>query len=427
MMLALVATTGTTPASAAPEGDVAGTSAELRKADRYSPRAGVKLNDPLSKLAARRAVYNQIRKSIESARKRSVIQIATWNFSSARLRRELIQAHDRGVAVRLIMQRNMAKIQGPNGDFRQLNRALKRDGDRPRNAKRSWARLCGGSCRGPGGIVHSKVHMFSKLGDDRDIVMVGSGNTTDFSASVQWNDNYTIKNDAGTYDFFTKIFNQMKRDRPVRRTTQTFKVDRDRTAIIFPHKRKKVKYDPVLRRLRGVECRGATGDAGNSRNRTVIRVAQTAILDDRGEAIARRLRELHNDGCNVKILYAVAKSRVLDVLGARGGRGPMKHREITQDTDGDGVYDRYLHLKILTINGVYRGKTDAFVTWNGSENWTRVAINSDEAGYRIERKGVTMEYSRYIDRLYADPPRNARLSARVDLDSIDRYAKVEIH
>jgi hypothetical protein len=217
----------------------------------------------------------------------------------------------------------------------------------------------------------------------------------------------------------------MAADRRARPPYRTVNHANGLQSIFFPWQPRRGK-DPVLRRLAPVTCKGARGGTGVN-GRTKIRVAQTAILDDRGLRIALRLRQLYNQGCNVKIIYAVAKDKVLVPLRhTKRGRVPM--REITQDTNGDGVYDKYLHMKILTVSGVYGSNRAARITWNGSENWTAVAANSDEAGFRVVGGPTEAKYANWIDRLFANPPRSvARDYARFRSEPVDPYANIQIY
>ncbi len=116
---------------------------------------------------------------------------------------------------------------------------------------------------------------------------------------------------------------------------------------------------------------------------------------DRGKAIASRLRQMWVRGCNIKIVYAVFGNEVLNIL-RHTSRGPVPIRQIAQDFDKDGVYDRYLHMKTMAISGVWNGRTNANVTWNGSANWTGVALASDEIVMRIFDANVRPDLQRLV-------------------------------
>jgi hypothetical protein len=137
----------------------------------------------------------------------------------------------------------------------------------------------------------------------------------------------------------------------------------------------------------------------------------TAMSDERGIAIAQRLRQMWERGCNLRIIYAVMGNQVLDILRNKSGRGPVPIMQIAQDWNLDGLYDRYLHMKVLTVAGVYGKNTAANVTWNGSANWTSLALKSDEVGMRIFLPQVRKKYNKWIDYLFFNPPPRPELAA----------------
>lgn len=108
----------------------------------------------------------------------------------------------------------------------------------------------------------------------------------------------------------------------------------------------------------------------------------------------------------------------------------MPIRQIAQDFDGDFIYDRYLHLKAMTISGVIGNTRNADFTWNGSANWAGYTLDSDEVYTRMGGPIVRRQYNQYINRLFRNPPRSAR--GRVPdgfarMAGIDPYAKLELN
>src|SRR5207342_897896 len=74
---------------------------------------------------------------------------------------------------------------------------------------------------GPGNL-HMKVYAFSRTGAARNVVMTGSANLPDRAASLQWNELYTMNNEAPLYNTFVRVFNQLKHDRKVSPRWVTF-------------------------------------------------------------------------------------------------------------------------------------------------------------------------------------------------------------
>ena len=96
-----------------------------------------------------------------------------------------------------------------------------------------------------------------------------------------------------------------------------------------------------------------------------------------------------------------------------------------QDLDGDGVYDRYLHSKVLTIRGTYRAPPAA-VALNGSANWSPKVLASDEAVMKVQGAALVRRYNTWIDGLFANPPTSAPAMARRSVfGPVDAYAKIE--
>lgn len=267
--------------------------------------------------------------------------------------------------------------------------------------------------------------------------MYGSVNATDLAANYQWNDLTTLANNTAHYDRLVAIFDEMTLDRPAPEPYQYFG-PADHLAGVFPHQGPNVRYpDPVLNDLSRVRCAPVATGHGLS-GRTHIRIAMTAMTDERGVNLAKRLKQLYDQGCNIRIIYAMFGNTVLNVLRGKGGRGPIPMRQVAQDFNKDCIYDRYLHTKIMTISGNWNGNPAAEVTWNGSANWTTNSLNSDEVGMRIYTTGVRKLYSGWIDSIFNNPPQatpgvcsptEGRMAVRTgELESytVDPYSEMEI-
>ncbi|NYG55223.1 phospholipase D-like domain-containing protein [Nocardioides perillae] len=397
------AAVATAPAALAPSA-LRAAAVSARAPKRYTPPVGVRFNDPLGGRDARRKILGHLIRTVDSVPSRQAIRIASWNIRSNDLVDALVRAHRRGVSVRVVIDRLNANPDNPNEGFDRLARALagSRNGSRPPEL-RSVTQRCASACRGPRGIAHAKFFLFSKAGNARWITMFGSANATDLAATHQWNDLFTLRDRPGLYEHFELVFDEMVSDQHATQGFVTADFGPYRTAF-YPYRDEGAVGDPVLNELNRTRCAGATGGAG-TKGRTRIRIAMTSWHGDRGIAIAERLRQMFDRGCNVKVVYAVMGNEILRIM-RRGGPRPIPLRQIVQDFDSDGVYDRYLHIKTMTISGNYDGVGDAEVTFNGSANWTPVALVSDEAGMRIFGRGVRAQYEQWVDRLYANPPYN---------------------
>jgi phosphatidylserine/phosphatidylglycerophosphate/cardiolipin synthase-like enzyme len=372
----------------------------------YNVPTGSRVNNPLGDREARRRIIGHLLHTINSTPGGEKIRFATWNMRSDDLTHALIMAHRRGVSVRVVIDRLNANPRNPNPGFERLTNALKfGQKKRPQNMK-SFTRRCVSACRAPGGIAHVKFYLFSKVRKTktksaRDIVMYGSANATDLAAYGQWNDLYTMRGQGSVYREFSRVFKQMTQDRNVDQPFLDFRHG-NTTLDFYPYKGAGTKKDPLMEVLNDIVCKGATDGTG-TKGHTRLRIAQTSMWGDRGIMIARRLRVMWQRGCDIKIVYAVLGNNVLWVL-RHTTRGKVPIKQIAQDFNRDGVYDRYLHMKNMGVSGVYAGATNVNVSWNGSANWTSVALASDEVVGRIYSTKLMRDYSNWVDFLYAHPP-----------------------
>ncbi|WP_372728872.1 phospholipase D-like domain-containing protein [Nocardioides sp.] len=400
--------------------------------DDYTPRGGVKFNNPLAAADSRRRIIRHLLRTVNSVPGKEKIRIASWNFRSDELADALIRAHRRGVSVRVLVDRLNSNPDNRNDTFIRMTKAFRGDKNR-KPEMRSFTRRCVSSCRYKGGIAHSKFFLFSRAGKATDVVIHGSFNATDLASHSQWNDVFTVRGRTAIYDEFVHVYDQMVKDKAVKQPYLSGTHGKF-TSYFYPYKGEGTEKDPLLKELAKVRCQGATGGSGTN-GRTKIRIAQTSMHGDRGKAIAGRLRQMWQRGCDVKIVYAVFGNEVLRIL-RQTNRGPVPLKQIAQDFNLDGVYDRYLHMKNMSLSGVYAGDSAAEVTWNGSANWTSVALASDETVMRIFDPKLRRQYSDWVDWLYANPPaytaqeqavvNERRRAAAARGVVIDPYAQMEL-
>jgi phosphatidylserine/phosphatidylglycerophosphate/cardiolipin synthase-like enzyme len=401
-------------------------------AGRYDPPSGVLFNNPLGTTAERQAIFQHLLRAVKSSPKNSKIRMATWNFKSPRLTDALVDAHRRGVSVRITMSRGNANAENPNPNYDRLNRVFstRANAKRPEDMT-SWIRRCSGSCRGAHGIAHTKVYLFSKVGPARNVMMFGSANATDASARYQWNDMFTVKERPALWKRWEQILAEMGNDKPLKAPFARFGSPRF-TAMVYPFTgRTAPKTDVMLTELRRIRCAGAV-NAG-VRGKTSIRIAQTAWTDERGMALAQRVRSMWDRGCDFRVIYAMMGTKIYHYLRSPKGRGPVPMAHIVQDWNLDGIYDRYLHTKVMTVSGVYGDNPSANFTWNGSSNWTSKSLRSDEELFRIEGRAVRRQYARWIDQVFSNPPPRPELDSTtmlrrsIDTRAVDPYAHMEIN
>ncbi len=405
LTVALLVTGGPVPsgATASPAPQLAATEVMQKpKKKPYQVQPGIKFNSPLGSRADKFRINDHIKDAIDHARPGSKIKIMTWNFMSASAADALLRAQRRGVVVRLLMDASNNDEDTPNPPFRKLKRGLAEQNGKKRPERRSQAKVCTNSCRSTGGAAHAKFFLFSRTGKSRDVFMQGSANLTLAAATNQWNDIFTFVDRPKIYDFAEGVFDEMWRDEPVKRPYVSLQAGR--YGMYFsPYKGRNFTVDPVQDAMNQVRCRG-TVRSGNARNRTIIRSAPDVIRGKRGMVAARQLKALWDRGCDVRIIYTVMGIDVRKVLRGAGGRGPVPMRHLVQDFDGDGDFDNYFHMKVLTINGVLGKDRTTFLTFNGSSNTSDLATWSDENIGSLRGRNYTLKYQKHIDYWFENRP-----------------------
>ena len=117
--------------------------------------------------------------------------------------------------------------------------------------------------------------------------------------------------------------------------------------------------------------------------------------------LGRKVWQLWQGGCDIRVGYTVVGrdiGRMMRRPGQRGHGVPMRH--LVQDVNGDGMFDRYFHLKAMSVVGNVGGDRSNWVTLNGSSNWSGRGIRSDENLGIHWRRSLTRRYQTYIDHWY---------------------------
>ena len=381
---------------------VAGTGAAQATPDHFNPPKGPTFNNPFGGNAARYRINTKLIRTINSVKAGHKIRIASWNYRSPGISSALIRAHQRGVSVRVIMDYGNWNPDIPNAIARRAHEAFSHGNKHRRGDMTSWLKRCRGACRGNHGIAHTKFYAFDKVNDTKYVEMYGSANATLLAATIQWNDIYTLTKSRSRYQEFIRVFNQMKRDRAVKQGYLHYGHGAMQLGF-YPFTGRHTKRDPVLSVLNNVRCTGATRGTG-VRGHTKIRIAQTATYGNRGLAIAHRLASMKKRGCNIRLVYAMFGRQALQVMRHDAGPGGVPMTHLAYDADCNGIYDKYVHMKSMTVSGVYGSNHHARITWNGSANWTPVSLSSDEVVGRLQRGDVTRTYSNWIDFLFTHVP-----------------------
>jgi phosphatidylserine/phosphatidylglycerophosphate/cardiolipin synthase-like enzyme len=371
------------PASA----PAAAASKERKRKGAWTPQPGALLSDPMIP-GQNRNILARVIKSIRNTAKHEYIRVVVWNYDDRPVTDALLAADRRGVNVQVVVA---GSVDNPNWarTRAQLNR---NSGDK------SFAVKCTGGCRSRTKIMHSKYVLFSRIHKAKNIAMFGSFNLTTPAGNRQWNDMVTTRN-FGLYHTLEQTFNEYARDKVLSAPYKVTDLGKYKVTL-FPA----FNRNPILAELKKVSCQGATGGAGNAEGHTKIRIAIAGWFDAYGNDIARRVRSLWDHGCDIRIITTLAGRGVNQALKNPAGRGPVPMRQLTYDPNGDGIPERYLHMKNIAISGVFAGDTSANVLITGSPNWSTRAQKSDEILFRITKANkMVRQYQANTDRLFSGP------------------------
>ena len=384
-------------------------------------------NSATGSTATKNRILNHLIGAINHTRPGGQIFIMSWNVMSKPATTALINAQRRGVQVLVLMDAINVSANAPNPQWRRLVRSLAAYNKYFPATRRSYAKACQYSCRrGVGGSAHSKFYLFSQVGKTSGVVMHGSANLTTASATNQWNDLFTFTGNAGIYLFAKSIFYQMFQDKAVYPSYRYFKGNGYGLAFsprIAPNGALYPARDMLETKLAQTTCTGAVN--GNRNHRTVIRAFPDVIRGKWGDRIARQLKRLWNQGCDVKVGYTILGSSTGAILKAKSGRGPVPLRHMVVDRNGDKVFDKYFHLKAWTINGVVNGDRNVFFTMHGSSNISDNAAVSDENIGWFYSPAITRAFQNHMDYWFANPPRSRAPIPSLVPKNLDPYANME--
>ncbi len=325
------------------------------------------------------------------------IRLATWSFNDMAVAKALVAAHKRGVSVQIIAAQSANADRRPWKYLkRQLGQRYFLPGVTGSSDRVSFARECRGSCRGRGGTPHSKFFLFDNVGSAhaRNVVMQTSMNLTQFGYQGQWNFAQVVRS-AEVYAGFLNVYREMRFNTPNAAPYRVYNVGAI-TSLFFPLPGASAVTDPVMEVLNQVKCTGSTTGAA----RTRIRIINYSIYDTRGTWIAKRLRKLWDQGCDIKFIYSLSTRPVMGILRSGAGRGaiPVKQSVILNSKK---EIVKYNHSKYMTISGVYGTNTNAWLTLAGSSNWSNAGFSSDEQMQLITGYGTARAYMLNFDKTWA--------------------------
>ncbi|NUR08214.1 MAG: hypothetical protein HOQ45_14550 [Nocardioidaceae bacterium] len=395
----------------------------------YVPASGPKFNNPYGGAGERRRILHHVIETINSTPgyrlrnangKRIIspithrpvvcpsnprlfpaqIKIALYSIADKAFTDALIRAHRRCVSVKILMNSHLNADTSPS--WRRLINAL---GTRPAPSKyesrRSFAYRCSHGCLGSA-VLHTKMYVFSNTYRSQRVVMTGSSNMTSNAVKVQWNDLYTVRNNARLYGDYRGQFMRMVRDRTGGRP-RVFR-EGGYTSTFYPFFGATRSSDLTMRALNSIRCTGARGAGINGHS--VVYIAMHSWHGTRGKYLAQRVRQMYSRGCYVRILYSFMGHGTFTLLTRNTGSRMVARRVLFPGPRGL-VAAKYSHMKMFAAAGNVAGNPGSHVVWTGSNNWADRSIRCDEVTLRIASASA---YRRYVD--HWTFMRNRRSSAK---------------
>ncbi|HEX8508670.1 MAG TPA: phospholipase D-like domain-containing protein [Propionibacteriaceae bacterium] len=366
----------------------------------YSPGNGVVFNDPTGSTAEQLAIVRSIGRAIDATPKGETIQIAQYSLDIASSADKLLKAHKRGVRVQLIVDQHRNIV---TTETRRLIKALGEN-----RKKKSFLVRCGASCMSNRtSAMHAKFFLFSAVGSSQHVSMVGSANLTHTNTRDSWNDTQTVVGDKVLYDSLREYFRDMTPDKKQLNYYRTT-TSGDHKAYFFPQKTGK-KPVVLLGVLKQVSCKGAAPGYGDKKRRTIVRVGMYSWTSTRLD-IARQLYKLHNAGCLVQVIYNSGRTSSYishELLRRSSKYGQMQLYDAWVDRNVNNKPERYMHLKVLMINGVLGEQKNTKVVYGGSQNFTpNATTDNNDLIFRTADDAV---YSAYAENFVSIREKTQRL------------------
>lgn len=354
----------------------------------YYPRQGGLFNVPRGTIDNQERILDHFLTAINHTKKGALIQFSLFSFDRHDIARALIRAKKRGVKVQILLNNHqVTKAQ------RMLRKVLGR-----KRSRNNFVYECTNGCRSTGENLHSKFFLFSRTGKAENVVMTGSVNFTTNGSRNQYNDLWTKNETPKLYAEFQRLFEEMKKDKPQQPGWWYTEIGDYFKLGATPYGHPTAQNDPIMDYLKKVKCFGAKN--GNKYGRTMIRVVMHAWNGERGQYLARKIRNLWADGCDVKLLFGFGGTLMREALKRNTPRGRVPLRSTGYDTDFDGFLDLYTHQKELLIRGHFGKDRSADIVVTGSSNWTREGLRGDEEIFSVDKPGAMRQYMKQFSWLW---------------------------
>ncbi|WP_154814795.1 phospholipase D-like domain-containing protein [Actinophytocola xinjiangensis] len=310
----------------------------------------------------------------------------------------LIEAHDRGVGVQVILD---GQEDGNNNAVFALLAAELGSVE----LARSWVITCDEpllpDTRGciARNYLHSKFALFSSVVIDgtehSNVVFQTSSNLDDWYLYNSYNDSYTFT-DAAVYQDYLTYFGDLRvgRNQPVNPGYYWSSATGTRHRGIFLP-REQSSGDTIVSILRLVEC--SYTDADGVTRQTDIRMVLTAFNQHRAD-IARELLRLRGENCWIDIVHledakeppSSVDTAIRTILGMPASNGKLIQMTPCRFQVPTNSLWVVPHTKVMMVDGFYDDDIVPRV-YTGSANFVHQE-NSDDSFVRIMDRGIHTQY-----------------------------------
>ena len=348
-----------------------------------------------------RTIANELLAYINGATPGSEIRGHITTISDPTIRKALIDAHKRGVAVFLVQDgsslKNPREYPSPQGDALEAylgtrHKYCYEDRGWPGPSK-SDISSCVSSL--DGATHHIKNWMFSNtvVGNTRRTYSswVTSYNLTNTS-DRQYNDLFIVNDNYELYSAFVESFKSFYGQR---RTDDFYNVF-GRGHHIIPSANVEISYAPHVTPPGTKEYGWGNDHVALALARIgyeqgcALKVAMLSISHSRSALIEQLLR-IRSIGCQVQIAYSAMSLRAYEDLTS--GQVELRCKRWPDLERSEAI-----HSKMMLYKGNYDLHPGRTLVWGGSHNWTMgSARQRDEVFVAISRLGIYKNYSNYFD------------------------------
>ena len=186
--------------------------------------------------------------------------------------------------------------------------------------------------------------------------MYGSANATQLAATIQWNDIYTMTKSRSKYVEFQQGLQadaapaRGQAGLPALSTTGKMQLG------FYPYTGRQTPAGSGAERAEQRPLHRCDRVVPASRPHQDPDRADRECTAPAGLAIAHRLAAMKKRGCNIRLVYAMFGRQALQVMRNDAGPGGVPMTHLAYDADCNGIYDKYVHMKSMTVSGVYGKK-----------------------------------------------------------------------